>query len=129
MARLMAVALTTGQVRDHSKTVTRRLGWRFLKPGDQLTLCAKVRGRKPGEPLERIVTVTVTSVHREPLNAITVADVTAEGFPRTTATGFVSFFCDTHKGCQPGTEVTRIEWAYPGPLDDNDRNGDQEWEN
>jgi hypothetical protein len=24
---------------------------------------------------------------------------------------------------------TRIEWAYPGPLDDNDRNGDQEWKN
>lgn len=114
MPRLMAVALTTSQVRDRSKTVTRRLGWRFLKPGDRLTLCAKVRGRKPGEPLDRIVTVTVTSVRREALDAITAADVTAEGFPQMTPAEFIAFFCATHRGCAPGTEVTRIQWRYLG---------------
>jgi hypothetical protein len=128
----MAVALTVEQVKDRSKTVTRRRSWmqkgRFmLAPGDPLVLCEKVQGRKPGEPIVRIVTVTVVSVRRERLDAITPADVIAEGFPEYTPAGFVGFFCDTHKGCQPGTEVTRIEWAYPGPLDDNDRNGDQEW--
>jgi hypothetical protein len=113
MPRLMSVALTTDQVRRRQKTVTRRVGWHMLKPGDQLTLCAKVRGRRQGEPLERIVTVDVLSVRREPLYAITAADVSAEGFPEMTVTQFVDFFCATHQGVSADTEVTRIEWAYP----------------
>jgi hypothetical protein len=108
----MAVSLTESQVRDRTKTVTRRLGWRMLRAGDHLTLCRKVMGRRRGEPLERIATVQVASVRREPLNAITAADVAAEGFPQMTPGQFVSFFCRTHRGCVPGTEVTRIEWRY-----------------
>jgi len=42
MPRLMSVALTEQAVRERRKTVTRRLGWQFLKPGDRLTLCRKV---------------------------------------------------------------------------------------
>ena len=49
MARLMSVAFTEAAVRNRSKTVTRRKGWLFLKPGDRLTLCRKVMGRKAGE--------------------------------------------------------------------------------
>lgn len=113
MARLLSVALTTAQVRRQEKTVTRRVGWRMLKPGDELTLCPKVRGRRAGEPLERIVTVEVVSVRREPLSAITEADTIAEGFPALSPGEFVEFFCATHKGVQPDTEITRIEWAYP----------------
>lgn len=85
----------------------------MLKPGDELTLCPKVRGRRAGEPLERIVTVEVVSVRREPLSAITAADTIAEGFPSMSPQEFVEFFCATHKGVQPDTEITRIEWAYP----------------
>jgi len=58
-------------------------------------------GRRPGEPLDRITTVEVTDVRREPLNAITPADVTAEGFPRMTPAEFVSFYCAAHHGCVP----------------------------
>ena len=112
MPRLMAVSLTETQVRDRTKTVTRRAGWRTLRAGDQLTLCRKVMGRRRGEPLERIAAVEVTSVRREPLAAITAADVTAEGFPQMTPAQFVSFFCRTHRGCGPATEITRIEWRY-----------------
>jgi hypothetical protein len=43
---------------------------------------------------------------------ITAPDVTAEGFPQMTPPEFVSFFCRTHRGCQAGTEITRIEWRY-----------------
>jgi hypothetical protein len=25
---------------------------------------------------------------------------------------FVGFFCRTHRGYEPGAEVTRIEWGY-----------------
>lgn len=112
MPRLMSVALTTDQVRRGEKTVTRRAGWQMLRPGDQLTLCPKVRGRRRGEPLERIVTVEVVSVRRERLDTITPADVTAEGFPDLTAAEFVEFFCASHRGIGPDDEVTRIEWTY-----------------
>lgn len=115
MARLMSVALTVPQVRDRSKTVTRRDGWLMLKPGDPLTLCEKVRGRKKGEPLVRITDVQVVSVRREPLNAITPQDVATEGFPGWTVEKFVSYFAGTHRGCEPGTVITRIEWRYAGP--------------
>lgn len=111
MPRLMSVALTTPQVRGRSKTVTRRDGWRFLKPGDHLTLCPKVMGFRRGEHPERIVDVEVLSVRRERLDAITADDVAAEGLEMTPAE-FVSFFCRTHKGCRPDSEVTRIEWRY-----------------
>ena len=112
MPRLMAVSLTEPQVRNRTKTVTRRAGWRMLRAGDQLTLCRKVMGRKAGEPLERITAVKVVSVRREALDAITAADVAAEGFPQWTPAEFVAFFCRTHRGCHPGTEITRIEWRY-----------------
>ena len=108
----MAVSLTESQVRARTKSGTRRVGRRMLRAGDQLTLCRKVMGRRPGEPLERIANVEVTSVRREPLAAIIVADVVAEGFPQMTSAQFVSFFCSTHRGCGPGTQVARIEWHY-----------------
>lgn len=112
MPRLMSVSLTEDAVRVRSKTVTRRLGWLMVKPGDRLTLCRKVMGRKPGEPLERICDVEVTSVRREPLAAISWADCIREGFPAMQPAEFVAFFCGSHKGCTPDTVVTRIEWRY-----------------
>jgi len=124
MSRLMSVALTEQAVVERRKTVTRRLGWwetkngrRILKPGDHLTLCRKVMGRKPGEPLVRLAEVEIVDIRREQLDAITPADVRREGFGLTTelhpadARWFVDFF--THEmRCAPDTEVTRIEWRY-----------------
>ncbi len=111
LSRLMSVALTEDAVRDRCKTVTRRRGWTFLKPGDHLMLCRKVMGRKPGEPLVRIAEVEVTSVRREPLGAITPADVAHEGFYGKTPLWFVQFFTD-HMGGDMQQEVTRIQWRY-----------------
>lgn len=112
MARLMSVALTEDAVRERRKTVTRRLGWKFLKPGDRLTLCRKVMGRKKGEPLVRIAEVEVVSVRREMLMNISTKDVQREGFPPgATWLDFVHFFCE-HMKCSPSEEVTRIEWRY-----------------
>lgn len=97
------MSLTEGEVRDRTKTVTRRTGWRMFHVGDRLTLCRKMMGRRPGEPLERIAEVEVTSVRREPLDAITAADVTAEGFPQMTPAEFIGFLCATHRGCPTST--------------------------
>ncbi|MEV6341217.1 hypothetical protein AB0M12_41665 [Nocardia vinacea] len=115
MPRLMSVSLTEGQVRDRSKTVTRRLGWQYLRPGERITLCRKVQGRKPGEALVRIVDVEVLDIRRERLDTITAADVTAEGFPHMSPPEFVEFFCRSHKDCTPDTVVTRIQWRYIDP--------------
>ncbi|WP_415677812.1 hypothetical protein [Tsukamurella hominis] len=109
----MSVALTTEQVRAQQKTVTRRAGWQVLRPGDLVTLCPKVRGRRAGEALERIVTVEIVSTRRERLDAITADDVVAEGFPGMTPPEFVAFFIASHRGVSASSEITRIEWAYP----------------
>lgn len=107
----MSVSLTEQAVIERRKTVTRRLGWRFLKAGDRLTLCRKVMGRKPDEPLVRLAEVEVVSVDFRPLYDIDDADVAREGFPDRNGMWFVQFFMD-HMKCHPGTRVTRIEWRY-----------------
>jgi hypothetical protein len=116
MARFMSVALTEQAVRERRKTVTRRIGWRFLRPGDRLTLVRKSMGRRRAdgtvEQLVRLADVVVTSVTREPLHAITKADVAREGFPGWSPAQFVGFFVSSHRGCSPSSEITRIEWRY-----------------
>jgi hypothetical protein len=111
----MSVAFTEQAVRDRTKTVTRRKGWRNLHLGERLTLCRKVMGRKPGEPLVRIVDVEVVSVRREPLSAITADEVAREGFPGMSPAEFIRRFFVEPQGIQPGDLVTRIEWAYVPP--------------
>ncbi|WP_157227486.1 hypothetical protein [Nocardia asiatica] len=115
----MSIALPEDAVRQRRKTVTRRLGWRHLRVGDQLTLCRKVMGRRGGEPLVRITTVEILDIRREPLHTITPDDVTAEGFPDYTPQQFIDFFCRTHHPCTPDTEITRIHWRYLDPPQPN----------
>ena len=114
MSRLMSVAFTEDAVRARTKTVTRRKGWTFLKPGDRLTLCRKVMGRKPGEPLVRIVEVEIVDVRRELLGAIfhQPADLAREGFPDLTPSDFVDRYFVQAQGIGPRDYVTRIEWRY-----------------
>ena len=131
MSRLMSVAYTEQAVVDRTKTVTRRKGWwvdkngrRLVKPGDRLTLCRKVMGRKPGEPLVRIAEVEVVSVRREPLcavagpyatdkNGATIwPEVIAEGFPDMSPWDFMDRFFIEAQGIQVMDDVTRIEWRY-----------------
>ncbi|AGB27076.1 hypothetical protein Mycsm_06975 (plasmid) [Mycobacterium sp. JS623] len=110
--RWMSVALTTQAVRDRIKTQTRRDGWLRLQPGNQLALCPKYRGVRRADR-ELITIVDVVDVRREPLETISPADVAAEGFAEWTPAAFVEFFCNTHRGVQPSSEITRIEWTYP----------------
>ena len=129
MSRLMSVAMTTDAVIERRKTVTRRKGWRFLKSGDTLTLCRKVQGRKPGEPLERLAEVEVVDVRRESLElraypnpdneewGYAWAEVEREGFPLMGPALFVHRFFTEAQGIDPSDDVTRIEWRY---LDDEE---------
>lgn len=127
MARLMSVALTEDAVREQRKTVTRRLGWwtdkngrRLLRPGDQLTLCRKVMGRKPGEPVVRIAEVEVVDLTRQPLRIDnTGRDAELEGFPDWSWDQFVEFFCAEMRAT-PTTTVTRIEFRYLTPIEESE---------
>lgn len=121
--RNMSFALTTTQIIEGTKTVTRRLGWEFLKVGDLLRPVRKCMGLRPGEKLDVLRDpIIVVSLRREPLRAMT--DDTDYGFRECELegfgthpdyqwpSGFVEMFCATHKGCTPDSLVTRIEFAY-----------------
>lgn len=117
MPRLMSVAFTEEAVRDRTKTVTRRKGWQVLKPGDRLTLCRKVMGRKAGEPLVRLAEVEVVSVRRELLCAIRTGgadEMAREGFPGMDVDEFMQRYFIDAQGIYPLDHVTRIEWVYVG---------------
>lgn len=117
--RNISCALTTPQILAKSKDVTRRMGWLHLKPGDLIQPVKKCMGLKPGEKIERLgPPVRVVSVRRERLSYLTynpaygIDECRREGFPTMEPAEFVDFFCATHKGCTPDTEITRIEFTY-----------------
>lgn len=124
MSRLMSVAYTEDAVRARTKTVTRRKGWwtdkhgrRLIVPGDRLTLCRKVMGRKPGEPLVRICDVEVVAVTRHTLFGLLVSadrhgEIEREGFPGMAPEEFVRRYFVEAQGMDVDDEVTRIEWRY-----------------
>lgn len=111
MPRSMSFALTTSQILDRSKTVTRRLNWDGLKPGTVLWAVKKGMGLKKGEQVEKLALIRVASVRRERLWSITDEDVVREGFPGRAAHEFVEMFCD-HMGVKPDAWVNRIEFEY-----------------
>jgi hypothetical protein len=113
--RNISFMLTTQQVRDRTKTVTRRLGWASLKPGDLLRGVEKAMGLKKGEKVRPIATIRVVSVRSEPLSVMLseadygIAECIKEGFgdhlslrrPRE----FAQFFCASHRGCTLDTPM------------------------
>lgn len=122
MPRFMSFSLTTQQVTARRKTVTRRLGWQFLKPGEKLQPVKKAMGLKPGEKIQPIGgLIQVTSVRRERLDRMVAEpaygfqEVEREGFGSHPQLGwpdeFVRWFATTH-GCAPASEITRIEFVY-----------------
>ena len=110
----MSFMLTTEQVRNRTKTVTRRLGWKFLKPGQYLWAVEKAQGLKKGEKVKRLALIRVYWVIEEPLSSILYypSDESAkEGFPNWSNREFFDFFMK-ESGCAPDSLVTRIEFQY-----------------
>lgn len=113
--RNISFSLTEAQFLDGSKTVTRRLGWKFLKPGDRLMGCRKCMGLKPGEQIVRLGEIEVLEVSQEPLSRMIknrpwgAAEAHQEGFPEMTGEQFVAMFCK-HMKATPETVVTRIKF-------------------
>lgn len=103
--------LTTQQIREKRKTVTRRLGWWRLKSGTILNACVKCQGLKKGEKIEVLCQIRVLSTKEEPLYAITQEECIKEGFPEMTPSQFILMFI-SHMKCSFNTPVNRIEFEY-----------------
>lgn len=128
--RRMSFNLTQPAIRERRKTVTRRLGWRNLGPGERLLAVDRLRVKAIDAKVLGVI--EVVSVRREPLSAITCADVIAEGvdLPDCSRHGpevmwpcpycFIGLFCDAMRLDDPDTEVTRIEFRYVDPLNENE---------
>ena len=99
-------------MRARTKTVTRRLGWWFLKPGDFVMAVEKSRGRRAGEEMVRIAPIRILETGAESLKKIDAEDVRREGFAPMSRNDFVDHFCETHRGCTPETKVNRIAFEF-----------------
>ena len=119
MPRHMSFSMTTKAVRNRTKTVTRRLGWDFLCPGDLLWAVEKGQGLKRGEKVKKLALIRVVSVRREPFARALFSDpagygqeeLCREGFPHLTLLEFVEMFCKAN-GCDDDTPVNRIGFEY-----------------
>ena len=104
MPRLMSFALTERQLLDGSKTVTRRIGWKFLKPGDEVVAVRKAMGLKKGEKVERLATLRIVSVRRERLYKCDNIETKLEGFPDLDCYEFVRMFLPSICGATQSTK-------------------------
>lgn len=121
MPRNMSFSITTEQMRNRTKTVTRRLGWKNLKPGEVVNAVEKAMGLKPGEKVVRICQIRILSNKQEPLRAMLFREdygrieTTREGYPPGTEKHdphkFVAMFCKAMK-CREETFVNRIEFEF-----------------
>jgi hypothetical protein len=111
--RNISFALTTSQFLAGTKTVTRRMGWKSLKPGTHLMAVEKGMGLRKGEKVKRLGEIEVVKVSRERLKWIGPSDVCWEGFMGSTPAQFIQFFCEAN-GCKPSDWVTRIEFKRIG---------------
>ena len=115
--RNMSFAKTTVQIRNQTKTVTRRKGWKYLKVGDILQPIVKGQGLKKGETVEKIGgPIRVVSVRREHLGMLYKFGYGKDELLKEGIAGI----CDTVDGVIalyfPGIHylhnVTRIEFEY-----------------
>jgi hypothetical protein len=117
MPRNISFALTAPQFLAGTKDVTRRMGWAFVKPGDELIAVRKGMGLKRGEKVSPLGRLRVVAVRVEPLGRMLLnteygnTEAAREGFPEMTGVKFVDFFCASHKGCSSLSDVTRIEFV------------------
>ncbi len=111
MPRNMSFAMTTDQIRNRTKFVTRRFGWWFLEPGDVVNAVEKAMGLKKGEKIKRLCQIRIVSATPEPLNRITKHDCLLEGFPEFEPADFVDMLVKNYR-CPPDEVCNRIFFEY-----------------
>lgn len=109
--RNISFSHTIDQFINGSKRITRRKGWKNLKPGDILNACEKCQGLKKGEKIKRLGKIIIISARREPLNWIADWETHMEGFPLMSGDEFITFFCK-QMGGEPDQIITRIHFEH-----------------
>lgn len=114
MPRNMSFMLTTEQMYNKTKTVTRRLGWAFLKPGDIIQAVEKCQGLKKGQKIKKICLIRIVSTWNEPLYEIywRKGEMEKEGFPKMQPEEFVKMFQKANKKIPSSCDVNRIEFEF-----------------
>lgn len=116
--RRMTFSHTASHVRERMKTVTRRVGWRFLKPNDLVQAVEKTPGLASGEPARPIAVLRIRNVRVERLSRLIEEATYAEdefpreGFPCWSRDDFIASFLRRHRLKTADTDVTRIEFDY-----------------
>jgi hypothetical protein len=119
--RRIAFSLTAPQILDRSKTVTRRAGWRFLRPGDLIQAVEKSRGLAKGEPVRNLAVLRIVSTRVEPLSRLRTDpryaedELPREGFPCWSGDEFLEMFRRANGLTSIDADVTRIEFEYVEP--------------
>ncbi len=117
--RNMSFSMTTEQILNGSKGVTRRLAWLKLvgKTGISLQAIKQGMGLKKGEHPEKLRVIRTISSRMEPLNLMIddwlygEREVIREGFPEMSPAEFVEMFC-RHNKCRADRIINRIEFEY-----------------
>jgi hypothetical protein len=115
----VSFALTTPQIINRTKTVTRRSGKRQYKPGQLIQAVNKAMGFKKGEHPVKLALLRVVSVRYEPLELITHEECILEGFPNDGPQWFIAMYCRANK-VKPTDLVQRIQFEYIEEPPDND---------
>ena len=118
--RHMSFTRTPQQMRDGTKTVTRRHpdAWATLKPGDSVQPVLRTQGLKKGERHEFLCPpIEILFNWVEPVEAITIEEVASEGFPDLTVHEFCALLRASGAiavvGHSPPREFTRrIEFRH-----------------
>lgn len=118
--RRMSFSATTQQMRNRTKTVTRRRPetWKNLQPGDRLLAVEKAMGLPKGAKQVPLGVIEIVDVRVEPLHAIRSERHGAkrEGFPDSDGGWFVLFW-QIEFGGDEGQLVRRIEFRHVAPED------------
>lgn len=109
MPKNMSFSMTIGQMYEGTKTVTRRLGWGLIRPGDIVCAVEKGMGLKKGEKVKKIGLIKILTVTKERLDKITHAECIREGFPHMKPEQFIDMFMRANR-CPSSQIVSRISF-------------------
>ena len=110
----MSFMLTTQQMYERKKTVTRRNGWCFVKPGDVIQAVEKCQGLRKGEKVVKICLIRIVDTKGEALKLIGYEPngCLKEGFPHMRPADFIDMFMKSHKGVGRHSIINQIEFEF-----------------
>jgi hypothetical protein len=112
--RLVSFSHTIEQIRNRTKTMTRRRGFRWATPG--MIVQAIDRSPRLGQGYEKLAVIEFTEVRRGRLDSITPEDVRDEGFPGMSPEEFTRMFCETFACPSSSESVTVLRFRYVDPV-------------